>query len=125
MDLNNFAAVAHDDERLATLRADVRHFLAGERAAGAFTRATGWDHWDPAFSRKVGARGWIGMTWPLRYGGQARSSLERFVVTEELLAAGAPVRAHSVRCCSASARSSKKAPICRALQAANCSSVTA
>lgn len=94
MDLNNFTAVAHDDERLATLRAEVRRFLAEERAAGSFTRATGWDHWDPEFSRKVGARGWIGMTWPRCYGGQARSSLERFVVTEELLAAGAPVRAH-------------------------------
>lgn len=94
MDLNNFTAIAHDDARLAALRAEVRQFLADERAAGSFTRATGWDHWDPAFSRKVGAKGWIGMTWPRRYGGQARSSLERFVVTEELLAAGAPVRAH-------------------------------
>jgi len=94
MDMNNFTAVAHDDGLLAPLRAEVRRFLAEERAAGAFTRATGWDHWDPEFSRKVGAKGWIGMTWPRRYGGQARSSLERFVVTEELLAAGAPVRAH-------------------------------
>ncbi|HET7159642.1 MAG TPA: acyl-CoA dehydrogenase family protein, partial [Burkholderiales bacterium] len=36
----------------------------------------------------------IGMTWPKAYGGHERSSLERYVVTEELLAAGAPVRAH-------------------------------
>ena len=34
------------------------------------------------------------MTWPREYGGHARSSLERYVVTEELLAAGAPVRGH-------------------------------
>lgn len=34
------------------------------------------------------------MTWPRKYGGQECSSLERYVVTEELLSAGAPVRAH-------------------------------
>jgi alkylation response protein AidB-like acyl-CoA dehydrogenase len=34
------------------------------------------------------------MTVPTEYGGHGRSFLERFVVTEELLAAGAPVAAH-------------------------------
>ena len=34
------------------------------------------------------------MTWPKRYGGHERSYLERFVVTEELLAAAAPIAAH-------------------------------
>jgi alkylation response protein AidB-like acyl-CoA dehydrogenase len=34
------------------------------------------------------------MTWPKRYGGHERSSLERYVVMEEMLAAGAPVSAH-------------------------------
>ena len=46
------------------------------------------------FSAKLGARGWLGMTWPCAYGGQERSALERYVVVEELLAAGAPVAAH-------------------------------
>ena len=36
------------------------------------------------------------MTWPERYGGHGRSALHRLVVTEELLAAGAPVAAHWV-----------------------------
>lgn len=49
---------------------------------------------DPDFSRKMGARGWIGMTWPKEYGGGERSSFERYVVLEEMLAAGAPVAAH-------------------------------
>jgi alkylation response protein AidB-like acyl-CoA dehydrogenase len=44
----------------------------------------------------VGARGWIGMTWPKKYGGHERSFLERYVVLEEMLAAGAPVSAHWV-----------------------------
>ena len=52
------------------------------------------DAHDPAFSRRLGARGWIGMTWPKRYGGRERTALERYVVTEEMLAAGAPVAAH-------------------------------
>jgi alkylation response protein AidB-like acyl-CoA dehydrogenase len=38
--------------------------------------------------------GWLGMSFPQKYGGQERSALERYVVTEELLAAGAPVAAH-------------------------------
>ena len=35
------------------------------------------------------------MTWPKKYGGHERSQLERYVVTEEMLAAHAPTRAHS------------------------------
>ncbi len=49
---------------------------------------------DLAFSARLGERGWIGMTWPETYGGGGRSFFERYVVTEELLAAGAPVSAH-------------------------------
>ncbi len=59
-------------------------------------RNRNWSGADPAFSRKMGERGWIGMTWPKRYGGHERSMLERYVVLEEMLAAGAPVGAHWV-----------------------------
>ncbi len=44
----------------------------------------------------MGERGWIGMTWPKQYGGHERSALERYVVLEEMLAAGAPVGYHWV-----------------------------
>jgi alkylation response protein AidB-like acyl-CoA dehydrogenase len=44
----------------------------------------------------MGARGWIGMTWPKRYGGHERTAIERYVVLEEMLAAGAPVGGHWV-----------------------------
>src|SRR5439155_3551765 len=79
------------------LREEVRDFLRaelGDRAPAR--RAHSWGGFDREFSRKVGARGWIGMTWPKRYGGHERSSLERYVVLEETLAAGAPVSAHWV-----------------------------
>ena len=42
----------------------------------------------------MGAHGWLGMTWPKQYGGHERSALERYVVLEEMLAAGAPVGHH-------------------------------
>ena len=78
------------------LRAEVREFLAKARAEGRFTpRCDVWlSGWDEPFSRELGARGWLGMTLPTEYGGHARSTLDRYVVTEELLAAGAPVAAH-------------------------------
>src|SRR5262249_51741135 len=46
------------------------------------------------FSRKVGAKGWIGITWPKKYGGHERSFLERYIVTEEFRVANAPVGLH-------------------------------
>lgn len=84
------------DRTLAELRADVREFVADELAHGRFTPMvdcwlTGWDE---AFTRRLAHRGWIGMTVPTEYGGHGRSHVERFAVTEELLAAGAPVGAH-------------------------------
>jgi len=80
-----------------TLRSEVRAFLAETLTDfPAAQRARNWSGADPAFSRKLGARGWIGMTWPRRFGGQQRSPLERYVVLEELLACGAPVGAHWV-----------------------------
>ena len=77
------------------LRADVRAFLAAELAdVPATKRMESWSGFDPEFSRKLGARGWIGMTFPTQYGGHGCSNLERYVVIEELLAAGAPVVGH-------------------------------
>lgn len=79
------------------LRADVRSFLRTElKDKPATLRAQTWSGYDPEFSRKLGARGWIAMTWPKKYGGHERSALERYAVIEELLAGGAPVSAHWV-----------------------------
>lgn len=81
----------------AALRAEVRAFLAQSRAALGWRPDSDFGAgWSPEFSRSLGARGWVGMTWPAEYGGGARSALERYVVVEELLAAGAPVFAHWV-----------------------------
>ena len=87
----NFAPAQLPPE-LARVREEVRDFLNQEKDwlpnsdfnAGAC----------PDFSKRFAAKGWIGMTWPKAYGGGERSFLERYVVTEELLAAGAPVGCH-------------------------------
>ncbi|WP_370333227.1 acyl-CoA dehydrogenase family protein [Mycolicibacterium hippocampi] len=85
-----------DDSATDELRDEVRRFLAEQLAAGAFTPAVdGWlSGWDETFTAALAKQGWLGMTVPKEYGGHGRSFLERFVVTEELLAAGAPVAAH-------------------------------
>ncbi len=77
------------------LRREVRAFLA-DAGHGWSGRDIGhsWTGFDREFSLEVGRRGWIGMTWPKQYGGHERSGLERYVMVEEMLAAGAPVGAH-------------------------------
>ena len=76
------------------LRREVREFLSQEIAAGTFNphEPQREDIDIPEFSHRVGARGWIGMTWPKKYGGHERTFLERFVVTEEMRVANAPTR---------------------------------
>jgi len=82
-------------EQAQVARDEVRKFLAGERDAGRFVPGELGRH-DPEFSRRCGAEGFIGMTWPKVFGGHERTFLERYVVSEEMLAAGAPVWAHWV-----------------------------
>lgn len=80
---------------LEPLRQDVREFLTNaSREWSGWKIGHSWTGFDREFSREVGRRGWIGMTWPTKYGGHERSGLERYVVVEELLAAGAPLGAH-------------------------------
>jgi alkylation response protein AidB-like acyl-CoA dehydrogenase len=77
------------------LRAEVREFLARELPPGSYQPGLGMNaDASPEFSRQLAARGWVGMTIPERYGGHGLGPVERFIVVEELLAAGAPVGAH-------------------------------
>jgi alkylation response protein AidB-like acyl-CoA dehydrogenase len=77
------------------LRREVRAFLdVALRGVPAVRRADSWMGFDAQFSRRLGERGWIGMTVPERYGGGQSTAFARYVVIEELLSAGAPVSAH-------------------------------
>ncbi len=90
-----FPAPPADSEAVIALRAEVRAFLAEEMATRTDRqRSDSWCGADKDFSRKMGQRGWLGMTWPKQYGGHERTAYERYVVVEEMLAAGAPVGAH-------------------------------
>lgn len=80
---------------IAALRTDLRAWLAVNQLQGDLVaRANCWVSFHAGFSRALGAAGYVGMTLPARYGGGDRHPLERYVVIEELLAAGAPVGAH-------------------------------
>jgi acyl-CoA dehydrogenase len=95
-------AIRFDQKRLPPetekLRAEVRAFLADEIRRGTFDPRLGLkqDAFDGEFSKRVGKKGWIGMTWPKRYGGHERSHLDRYVVTEEMRAVTAPTWSHFV-----------------------------
>lgn len=81
-------------EGTEALRHEVRDFLAANADRIGTPNSDFNSGHDAEFSARLGERGWIGMTWPKAYGGAERSFFERYVVTEELLAAGAPVSAH-------------------------------
>ncbi len=72
--------------------------------------AANWDHHYPPetyalpvnhrkarqdFSRKLGRKGWLGITWPKAYGGQERSAFEHLAFEEEMAYGEAPVTFHN------------------------------
>jgi alkylation response protein AidB-like acyl-CoA dehydrogenase len=84
-----------EPEDYEALRHSVRGFLSRElhgRAAPSLAKS--WMSFDAGFSRKLGEQGWIGVTLPKRYGGMGAGPFARHVISEELLAASAPVSAH-------------------------------
>ena len=91
----NFPYIEETND-LSILRKDVRSFITNSLNDKEFSPAA--DAWvfsaSPEFSKKLGSKGWLGMSFPKKYGGNERTALERYVVTEELLASGAPVAAH-------------------------------
>ena len=82
------------DSQSDELRHQVREFIAANESHLPRPNSDFVTGHDADFSAKLGAQGWIGMTWPSQYGGGEKSNFARLVVTEELLAAGAPVSAH-------------------------------
>ena len=45
------------------------------------------------FSQELAERGWIGMIWPKEFGGGGRPPIDRLIVGEEMIKAGAPIAA--------------------------------
>ena len=67
-------------ERLLT--PEVRARLHAERGVGPTHRE---------LARRMGADGWLGIGWPVEYGGQGRSEIEQFIFFDESMRSGAPV----------------------------------
>ena len=85
-------------DEVQALRREVRSFIQEQVEKGVFDPSQVEHDYDTitAFAKAVSAKGWIGMAWPKQYGGQERSFLERYVVSEEMLAAKAPTRKYFV-----------------------------
>jgi len=94
--MTDFDTLRADDDDLARLRDEIRTFLGDDAAQfGWQPEVDCWlSRWDADFSVRLARAGFVGLTIPTEYGGQGRSHLHRYVVTEELLAVGAPVAAH-------------------------------
>lgn len=77
------------------LRKKVRALLDREipRYSAEF-RSNSWNAVDAKFSQKMGQAGLLGITLPKAYGGAGLTNIERYVVSEEVLFAGAPVGFH-------------------------------
>ena len=95
-DSASYSALCANEPELAKLRGSLREFLAADRAEfGWRPTADAWlSSWDERFSARLGDAGFLGLTIPPEYGGHGLGHLHRYVVTEELLACGAPVAAH-------------------------------
>ena len=92
--LDNFTLAALPGTSDA-FRAEVKSFLAEHlKGIPADVRSRSWMGFDASFSHKLAQRGWLGMTLPRQFGGAELDAYSRFVLVEELLAAGAPVAAH-------------------------------
>jgi alkylation response protein AidB-like acyl-CoA dehydrogenase len=94
--MNSFDALCANEPDLAKVRTSIREFLRADQAEFGWQPAVdSWlGRWDEGFSARLGDAGFLGLTIPVQYGGHGVGHLHRYVVTEELLARGAPVAAH-------------------------------
>ena len=83
---------ALDDDQLA-LQAHAREVAAGAVARYGRHNDSWINGWSKEFAKELASLGWIGMTWPTEHGGGGRPPIERLIVAEELIAAGAPIAA--------------------------------
>ncbi|MCS7002608.1 MAG: acyl-CoA dehydrogenase family protein, partial [Dehalococcoidia bacterium] len=81
-------------------RQEVRQFMETEltpEIRDEYAHCTDYPHgFNKAFSRKLGAKGWLTITWPKEYGGMGKDVWHRLVFDEEMARYHAPVAAHQV-----------------------------
>lgn len=67
---------------------DSEVFFAG-KLDGHSQQATTPEH--KSFMRRMAAKGWLGMSWPVEYGGDGHEGLFEYLLNERLAAAGGPL----------------------------------
>jgi len=77
-------------------RAEIVQFLEEEVRKGAFSTKSNYfiEISSPEFSRRLAEKGWLGLTWPKKYGGAERSYIDRTILMEELMRYQAPLMYH-------------------------------
>ncbi len=80
-------------EEQRRFREEVRAFAKAEVTPELFAaiERSGKEHHHPDFYAKLAAHGWIGLQWPVEYGGRARDNLQATILYEELEYAFAPI----------------------------------
>ena len=82
------------DESQKTLRNELRAYYAKlltPDVRAALREGHGVGSAMRSVVRQMGEDGWLGIGWPVEYGGQGRSAIEQFIFFDESMRAGAPV----------------------------------
>lgn len=80
-------------DELAELKSQARA-VANQGVADHGVHNDSWiNGFSKEFSATLGAEGWVGMTWPTEFGGGGRPPIERVIMAEEMIGAGAPIAA--------------------------------
>jgi 3-oxocholest-4-en-26-oyl-CoA dehydrogenase alpha subunit len=75
------------------LRSTLRSYLAELLTPEVRARLGNTGSGSPEFRRivrRLGADGWLGLSWPVEYGGQGRGAVEQFIMFDEIQRAQAP-----------------------------------
>lgn len=90
----NFTLTAEQE----SFRADVLRFIAEEPPESFPTQTEnecfGFGCWSYEFTRRVGDKGWVGLTFPKSYGGLGLGPVYQFILNEELAYHRAPWAGH-------------------------------
>ena len=72
----------------------LRTYWSGERKAVHEALPFEKRKWNTEFTKAVAAKGWIGISWPMEFGGKALSPIQQAAFHEAMTFAHAPARAH-------------------------------
>ena len=83
-------------EEQNNFRQEVHEFIEEELRQGSFEKRSNYflETSSPEFSRKLAAKGWLGLTWPKEYGGAAKTYVDKAILMEELLKYQPPLMFH-------------------------------